>query len=168
MRVFLIFLFSAFFILSCSLLGKKDANKGQQFITFHNDIKLIGKADDDLFYDKGFSISVPNKLLKSSKVVSYYFLNELIFDDEQRIISLYIPNEEFVGSYLNVRYCNSLEFKEILEEIELYSLIEHVDLIPNRKFTINLVDGNFFLMYLNVKDKNVNDFNESLQSLEID
>lgn len=168
MRVFLIVFFSTFLILSCSTLGSKDVKKEQQFIEFHNDTKVIGKADDDLFYDKGFSINVPNKLVKSSKVVSYYFLNELIFDDEQRIISLYIPNEEFINSNLNVRYCNSLEFKEILEEIELYSLIEHVDLIPNRKFAVILVDGNFFLMYLNVKNRNVTEFNFSLDSLKFD
>ncbi|MDM1046619.1 hypothetical protein HX004_08420 [Myroides sp. 1354] len=167
MRKFFIFFFTVFFVLSCSVLREEHQIKQQSFILFHNDIKVISKADDDLFYDKGFNINILNTMKKNSKVISYYFLNELVFDSEQRIVSLYIPNGQISGN-VNLKSLSSIEFRETLEKIEVYSLIEHIKLIPNRKFAIILVDDNFLMMYLNVKKKNVTEFNYSLESFKLE
>lgn len=167
MRKFFIFFFTVFFILSCSVLRDENQIKQQNFILFHNDTKVISKADDDLFYDKGFNINILNTMKKNSKVISYYFLNELVFDSEQRIVSLYIPKGQIIGD-VNLKSLSSIEFRETLEEIEVYSLIEHIKLIPNRKFAIILVDDNFLMMYLNVKKKNVAEFNYSLESFKLE
>lgn len=167
MRKFFIFFLTVFFVLSCSVLRDENQIKQQNFILFHNDTKVISKADDDLFYDKGFNISILNTMKKNSKVISYYFLNELVFDSEQRIVSLYIPNGQIIGD-VNLKSLSSIEFRETLEEIEVYSLIEHIKLIPNRKFAITIVDDNFLMMYLNVKKKNVAEFNYSLESFKLE
>lgn len=167
MRKFFIFFCSVFFIISCSVVKDKHQVKKENFILFHNDTAVASRADDDLFYDRGFNINILNTMKENSKVISSYFLNEFVFDSEQRIVSLYIPNGQISGD-VNLKSLSSLEFRVTLEEIEVYSLIEHIKLMPNRKFAITVVDDNFLMMYLNVKKKNVAEFNYSLDSFKLE
>lgn len=167
MRFFYIFLFSLFFVFSCSVVRDEKQIKNERFIVFHNDTKVSSKADDDLFSDKEFSISVLNTMKNNSKVISYYFLNELSFDSEQRIVSLYIPNGKIMGD-VKLKSLSSIEFRETLEQIGVYSLVEYIKLISNRKFAIIVVDDNFLMMYLNVKKQNISEFDYSLDSFKLD
>ncbi len=169
-RYFIIALFSPLFFIKCSIVNmevNKQPIKESAFIEFYNDDSIGIKADGIRFSDKKFNLKIPNRLKEQHKVVSYYFLNELIFNNDQRIISIYYPNEKFNESFKSGSYSSS-QIEIRLEEIDLYSMVKHIELLPNRKFTVIRVDDDFILMYLNVKDKNVNDFNESLQSLKIE
>jgi len=164
MRKFFIFFCSVFFIISCSVVKDKHQVKKENFILFHNDTAVASKADDDLFYDRGFNINILNSMQENSKIISSYFLNEFVFDSDQRIVSLYIPNGQISGD-VNLKSLSSLEFRVTLEEIEVYSLIEHIKLMPNRKFAITVVEDNFIVLYLNVKKKNEVAFQYMLESV---
>lgn len=70
-------------------------------------------------------------------------MNDLVFYNEQRIISLYIPDGK-ISENINYKSIGLTEFKKILKRLEVHSLIENIKLKPKIYFAIILVDDIFF------------------------
>lgn len=165
MKKLLIRLLPLLLFLGCSTSKNHNINK-DVFVKFVNNNKTGIKKDNEVIKDKGFTMEIPNSLITQDNSISYYFLQSLKFKNEQKIITLYIPDKKYVlnkniNTYSNVEFINQLKELNILQETK------EIKFMKNRYFNIMLLDNNFFVMYINVQEKNINDFNYSIKSVSL-
>ena len=89
-----------------------------------------------------------------------------MFKNNQEIIAIYLPDNKYKTTKKANFYYRD-DFKKILLELDILKEVEDISFIKNRCFNILLLDDNFFIMYINVKNKNVDDFNYSINSINI-
>lgn len=166
MKKHLIRLLGLLLFLGCSTNKNPNVNK-DVFVKFTNSNTTNIKADDVVIKDKGFTMQIPNSLITQENSISYYFLQNLKFKNEQRIITLYIPDKKYVLNKKINSYSN-VEFIDQLKELDILQDLKGVKFMKNRYFNITLVKDNFFVMYLNVQEKKINDFNYSISSLSLE
>ncbi len=166
MKKYLIRLLGLLLFLGCSTSKNSNINK-DLFVKFTNSNKTNIKKDDEVIKDKGFTIQIPNSLITQENSISYYFLQNLKFKNEQRIITLYIPDKKYILNKKISTY-SSVEFINLLKELNILQELKEVKFMKNRYFNITLLEDNFFVMYLNVQEKKIDDFNYSINSINLE
>lgn len=166
MKKLLIRLLGLLLFLGCSTSKNHNINK-DVFVKFTNSNKTNIKKDDEVIKDKGFTMEIPNSLITQENRISYYFLQSLKFKNEQKIVTLYIPNKRYVLNK-NISIYSNVEFINQLKELDILQEFKEVKFMENRYFNIVLLEDNFFVMYLNVQKKNINDFNYSIKSVNLE
>jgi len=166
MKKYLIRLLGLLLFLGCSTSKNSNINK-DLFVKFTNNNKVNIRADYEVIKDKGFTMQIPNSLIKQENSISYYFLQNLKFKNEQRIIILYIPDKKYVLNK-KINTYSSVEFINQLKELNILQELIGVKFMKNRCFNITLLEDNFFVMYLNVEEKKINDFNYSMNSINLE
>lgn len=166
MRKLLIKLLGLLLFLGCSTSKNHNTNK-DVFMKFTNSNKTNIIKDNEVIMDKGFTLEIPNSLIGQENSISYYFLQSLKFKNEQKIITLYIPDKKYVLNKKNNFYSN-VEFITQLKELDILQAFKGIIFKKNRYFNIVLLENNFFVMYINVQDKNISDFNYSIKSINLE
>jgi hypothetical protein len=162
MRKFIIIL--TLLLLSCSTNNIR--NNKDRFVDFVNVNKTSIGMHEVTIKDKGFRLRIPNCLKSNESRISYYFFQNLKFSNNQRILTLYVPNKKYV---LN-KTTNAYSYKEFINQVEQLDILEEikdVEFMKNKYFNIKLLDGNFFIMYVNIQEKNIDNFNYSINSVKI-
>lgn len=159
------YLIISLIFLSCST--NNNSNIKDKFVEFKNSNQTNIKQDDEIIKDKGFAIQIPNYLIEKQNTISYYFLQNLRFKNNQRIITLYLPNKKYTlnktkNKYSREDFTNQLNILNILEEFN------NMEFMKNRYSNIVLLGDNFFVMCVNIEEKNINDFNYSINSIKLE
>lgn len=165
MKKYLITLLGLLLLLGCSTNKNRLANK-EAFVNFTNNNKTGIKRDNETIKDKEFMLKIPNCLTKQQNKISHCFFQKLMFKNNQEIIAIYLPDNKYKTTKKANFYYRD-DFKKILLELDILKEVEDISFIKNRCFNILLLDDNFFIMYINVKNKNVDDFNYSINSINI-
>jgi hypothetical protein len=162
------YLSTLLFILLVGCAAKRiSTNENEKFVEYVNDNKTTMRLDAEVVKDKDFKLQIPFGLQKSQVKVSNCFLHILNFNNDEKIVLLYMPdrkntadNQSFSLSYADFK---SLCIKEnILENIESISMLE------NRRFGINRLNNvGFYAIYLNIKRNEVSAFNYSINSISL-
>jgi hypothetical protein len=165
MKKYLIITLGGLLILGCSTNKNTDISK-DKFVKFTNS-NLIGiKKDDEVYIDRAFTIRIPNSLKAQKSSVSYHFLQNLEFKNNQRIIILYIPNKKFVLDKKIESYSRD-EFESQLRKLNILEGLQEINFRRKRHFNIVLLENNFFVMFCNIQEKNIDDFNYSINSVKL-
>lgn len=166
MKKLLIKLLGLLLFLGCSTSKNHNINK-DVFVKFTNSNKTNIKKDNEVIKDKGFTMEIPNSLIAQENSISYRFLQSLKFKNEQKIVIIYIPDKKYVLNK-NINTYSNVEFINQLKELDIFQEFKEVKFMKNRYFNIILLEHNFFVMYLNVQERNIDDFNYSIKSLNLE
>ena len=150
------------FLIGCSV--KKDSKTN--FVDFVNSGKTTMQSDSDVIKDKMFSLQIPNFLILKRVTTSDYFLHELKFNNNQRVVTLYIP-DIIIKIKNNSTDCDYNEFKSYLKELNIEYALDDIKFIKNRRFGLKMIDDNFIIMFINVKNENVKDYQYCINSLTL-
>lgn len=155
------------FLLCINCSSSNDAlHNSIKYIEFTNRNTKNIKIDKQIIKDKDFEMKIPNSLEKHIIKVSYFFSQHLVFKKGERILIIYIPNKSFLLEKMKEVYTIK-EFQNLLEQLDIVHEIGDVKLKENRYFNIRLLEKNFFIMYLNVYERDVQDFNFSINSMKL-
>lgn len=160
-KISLIFLTLLF--VGCSINKQSKTN----FIKFVNDGSRYISSDNDIIKDKMFTIQIPNSLSMKKVKISYYFLNDLKFNNNQRIITIYDNDKIFKFKNSSIDYSYN-EFIGYLKELDIEYELRENKFIKNRRFGLKVLDNNFIIMYVNIKKENIKDYEYSINSLSFD
>ena len=155
-------------VVGCSSNKSIDQNNSiieGDFVKFVNENKSTIKRDGEIIKDKNFNLQIPNSLSEKKIKISSYFLHDLKFDKKQKIVLLYTPDKKF-HSEKKALDLSCEDFEKELNKLEIQYELESVKFNKNRRFGIILLDVNFFVMYINVKSKNVKDYNYAINSVK--
>lgn len=169
MKKYLMLLLSVLFTIGCStkkLIDKNEYTNAGDFVSYVNDNKTTINVDGEIISDKKFTLQIPNSLSENKIIISSYFLHELKFDKKQKIIIIYMPDKKF-NIEKRLLDCSFEQFNNELYKLDVQFVLDEVKLIKNRRFGMILLDDNFFIMYLNIKEKNIDNFNYSVNNIDL-
>jgi len=138
---------------------------GSKFVEFINDGKLGMRLDAEVVKDKRFKLQIPMGLLQSEHTVSYYFGHSLSFARDQKIIIFYFPMKKDIEDY-RASDLNYKKFEELCEKENIAEELTGIRLRHASHFGINKINGRVYVIYLNVNDRDMNDFNYSINSFK--
>ena len=150
-------------LILCNCTSTKKTNS-PVFIDFVNNYNGKITRDSEVDTDKWYTIKVLNNFKKVTNRTSSFFYHEIDFSNDKKIISIYIPNKKEDKDF-QLLNCNYEDFINKLNELDVFYVIEDIKMRKNKKFGIIQKGEGFFLMYLNVKEKDVETFDFSLKSL---
>ena len=133
---------------------------------FVNINRVKARAGQEVTADKYFKLRIPSEPNKIQNIVDGNFVQILHFSENQKIITLYIPHKGD-SEILNHLDMNYRKFSAMCEEKGLRKLIDDKLLHPyKRRFAIVKPDqSDFFILYLNIEQKNVAKFNYAINSI---
>lgn len=169
MKKYFIISLGLFFLLGCSINKSVDKNKfvdKRDFVKFVNENKLTIKRDDEVVKDMYFALQIPKSLSENKIKISSFFLQELKFDKNQKIILLYIPDKKYKLDRKILNY-SFKTFKDELSKLDIYHDLESMEFIENRRFGLVLLEDNFFAIYINIKKENIENYNYSINSINL-
>lgn len=141
------------------------------FVKFNIDDKLKSKADAEITSDKPYAIMLPNKVLFYKTIVSGNFIHIFSYKNKGEIVSIYSPNFNRDTTKSNSQYLgiNYTEFQKLINQHDLDQEIkENSKIVKGRFFAIRAIrQENFYILYLNIKSKDIPVFNYSIKSAEL-
>ncbi|MFY0256481.1 hypothetical protein ACDQ55_21305 [Chitinophaga sp. 30R24] len=123
--------------------------------------------DSERVSDKKFVIQVPQGLQNSKMTTNNYFLHLLNFKGGQKIVLLYQPFDT-IGidkQNLNLSYA---DFEILCSKVGLLEKLNGIEFMKNRLFGLKVIGKEkFFVIYLNVKNQEVDVYNYAINSLTL-
>lgn len=151
--------------MGCKITSPSESNNFH-LVPYTNNDNLSIKRDREVIHDINFNLQVPSGLKGSNVKVDDAFTHILHFNDEAKIVLFYFPdrrNKE--GKQLNnLSYKN---FMEVCKEEDILKELKGIEILKDRHFGLNKEEGiSLFTLYLNVKSKSIEAFNQSIGSVK--
>ncbi|MNK05231.1 hypothetical protein D3C87_231080 [compost metagenome] len=162
MKKYLIKMLSMLLLFGCST---KKSIEQSDFIEFKNENKTTIKRDNEVINDKKFTLQIPSSFKENRIKISNIFLQDLKFNNDERLIFLYIPDKKY-----KLEKNRNYSYKEFINELNRLNLVHELDdfnFVKNRNFGLRLLENNFFVMYVNIKKKNIDNYKYSINSINL-
>jgi len=157
-------------LLFCLSLFQISFSQSSKKIKYNSNRPFALNMDGYRILDTGFSLEISDNPSHVADIAGGEngFIHILEFKNKQKIVTIYNPRivsqSEFSELNLNVK-----EWKKLCEANNLLTDISHrMKFLKRRTFGIRkIADVNFFIMYINVKRKNVRIYNHSIKSVKL-
>lgn len=153
-----------FLVCSCSLC--KNENYLSETTLFINDnhnekIRIDSEEYSDLYYE----IKLPSGYISKKSKIDSFFSNSFQYKNDEKIFLVYFPMRRKKINIQKDKYDKN-EFIEMIDKNELNYLFEDDNFIKNRNFKIIDFHNGFFAFYINVKDSQIEYFNNSISTIK--
>lgn len=158
--------FSLAFLFTNSLMGQSVNGKMLPFVEFVNQNKTSIRLDEEVIDDKKFALKIPQGLINWGTEISNCFVQILDFKNDSKIVLIYLPNRDSSMEFKS-QVVSYKKFKQICEMENIMEYMSKITLMPRRCYGLNKLErGCFYAIYLNVKKRDANAFEYSINSIQ--